>query len=236
MQVGRDLHAVLRGVRRLTPSATRTVVDADPGVSRHRRSDPPERRRHPAGARDEHDRGTARPGTVQVQAVPTDVDQPTGHRVRPGIRRLPDGLVATTDGRQPQQCDHRVEQPSPNPAPQLPADPDDHPDRQRQHDRGPHPVEHPVRRRAEPHQQQPAQPHDQRRNHSPPLRLISKPHRPPSQQRPAHRETAEHPAGDATLRRRNERRRHQQQSSDEPGGHRTGHDPADVSPRPGASR
>ena len=54
VQVGRDLQAVLRSVRGLAPSTTRTVVDADPGVSGYRRSDPPEtrghRRRRPARA------------------------------------------------------------------------------------------------------------------------------------------------------------------------------------------
>ena len=59
VQVGRDLGAVLGGVGGLAPAATGAVVDADPGVAGDGRGDPPEVRRHLAGARFEHDGGAA---------------------------------------------------------------------------------------------------------------------------------------------------------------------------------
>jgi hypothetical protein len=57
VEVGRDLRAVLGAVSGLTPPPTRAVIDADTGVPGDGRRDPPETRRHPAGARFEHDGG-----------------------------------------------------------------------------------------------------------------------------------------------------------------------------------
>ncbi len=159
------------------------------------------------------------------------VDQLTRHWVV-FIQRFTHSLVAAAYRGQSHEREHRVQQPSPASTMKLATRSDDHPDHQRQQGRGPHPSEDPVNLRAEHHQEQTAQPHEQRRSRSPPLRLIGEPHREHGQHRPTQRESAQDRAGDVALLRRDERGGNEEQSRDESGGQRAGHDPTNVSPRP----
>jgi hypothetical protein len=165
--------------------------------------------------------------------VSAHVDQLTRHRVGLGIRCFPQGLVAAADRGQSQHCDHWVQQPTSTPAMKLSMDTDDHPDGQRQHGRGPHPVEQLVQRGAKPHQEQAAQSHEQCRSRGPSLWLIGEPDREHRQHRPAQRESAEDCASDGTFLCRDERGGGEEYSSDQSGGQRAGDDPTNVSPRPG---
>ena len=160
------------------------------------------------------------------------VDQLPRHRVGLGIRCFTQGLVAAADRGERQHRDHWVEQPASAPAPKLSMDADDHPDGQRQHGGGPHPVEHLVHRGAKPHQEKAAQSHEQGRSRGPSLWLIGEPDREHRQHRPAQRESAQDGASDGALLCRDERGGGEEESSDESGGQRAGDDPTNVSPRP----
>ena len=112
-------------------------------------------------------------------------------------------------------------------------DTDEHPDGQHQHGRGPHPAEHLVHRGAKPDQEQAAHSHEQGRSHGPSLRLIGEPDREHRQHRPTQRESAQDRARDGTFLSRDERGEGEKYSSNQSGGQRAGHDPTNVSPRPG---
>jgi hypothetical protein len=165
--------------------------------------------------------------------VSAHVDQLPRHRVGLGIGCFTQGLVAAADRGQSQHRDHWVEQPASAPAMKLSMDTDDHPDGQRQHGGGPHPVEHLVDRGAEPHQENAAQSHEQSRSRGPSLWLIGEPDREHSQHRPAQRESAEDCASDGTFLCRDERGGGEEYSSDESGGQRASDDPTNASFRPG---
>ena len=140
VQIGGDLGGVLGGVGGVAPSAAGTVVDADAGVAGDGGCYPAHRRGRHAGARLEHDGGTAGAGAVQVQAVSSHVDQLARHlvvRCRSGENRFGAG-PDRDDG---EKDDHRVEEPAPEPTAHVSSDAPRHPDRECEHDRRPHPTE-----------------------------------------------------------------------------------------------
>ena len=85
--------------------------------------------------------GAAGAGAAEVEPVPADVDQLTGHGVGRGVDRLADGLVAAADRGQAQPSQERVDQPPPGSAGRLPAGADDAPHHEGEQHRWPHPPE-----------------------------------------------------------------------------------------------
>lgn len=80
-QVGSDPRPVLRAGRRITPSTSCTVVDADPRVPGDKGCNQCEVGGHLTCAWFDHDGRTAGAAALQVQAVSVDVDHPTVRRV-----------------------------------------------------------------------------------------------------------------------------------------------------------
>jgi hypothetical protein len=162
--------------------------------------------------------GHARTRAVQVQAVPADVDQLARHRIGGGIGCLTCGLVAAADRRQRQHGEQRVQQPTSGPTAQLLPGAHDHPDHHHEQSGWPDPVERVAHLGAQPDQQESAQSHQRGGRCGPALRLVGVARREHGQQRPAHGEAAQEPAGDGILLGRDERGGDEEQSGEQTGG------------------
>ena len=89
---------VLRAVRCVAPAAAGAVIHANSGVAGHGRRNPREVGGGGAATRFQDHCGAARAGAVQVQPVPTHIDQLAGRRVGLGVERFAHGLVAAAYG------------------------------------------------------------------------------------------------------------------------------------------
>ena len=168
---------------------------------------------------------------MQVQAVSADIDQPTGHRVRVGVRGLPHGLIAAADRSQQQQRKHRVQQPASAPATQLSVGADKHPDHQRQQRRRPHPVQHLTERAPKPTRSRPPTPMNTAGTAAHRCGWSVNRTESRANSRPTDRESAQDGARDVVFFRADERGGSQEESRDESDRQRSGHDPADVASR-----
>lgn len=144
VQVRCDPRTVLRGGSGVAPAAPGQVVDADPGITSHGWCDPAEDRGHLSGAWFQHHGGAGRAGAVQVQVVAPDVDHLPVHGVVARVGRLTNRFVARTHRGNGQHGQHRIQQPKPGAAAQLPSGTSPHPSHQHQQGGRPDPVEHVV--------------------------------------------------------------------------------------------
>jgi hypothetical protein len=140
MQIRSNVGTVLRAVGRVAPATTGAVIHADSAVAGDDRRNPTEVR----GGRPEtwfqDDRGAARSGAVQVQPVPTHVNQLAGHGIGPGVERLAYGLITAAYRGNPQRGQYQVDQPPCASGAQLPPGPQKHPDDEPKQCWRPHPA------------------------------------------------------------------------------------------------
>ena len=121
VQGGRDLRAVGRRPGGVTPSASGSVVDADPGVAGHVGRDPTEGRcGSPAAGLEDHGRSTC------SRCTPGEADMAPHRPIDRAWRRwvsIDRPMVSISPGEREQHEDgqHRVEQPSAGPAVAGPA-------------------------------------------------------------------------------------------------------------------
>ena len=120
-----------------------------------------------------------------------DVDQPAGRWHGGRIRRVQNGRVAASDSRERKDREHQVELDAAAATAHVPARLVQHPDHQQKQRGWPDPAEGLTCRGAEGHEHEPADAHEHRRRHRPPLRVIGEPQRQQPQQRPARRESAQ---------------------------------------------
>ena len=146
VQVRGNVGTVLGAARCVAPTATGAVIHADSAVAGYGRRNPTEVRGCPALTRFQDDRGGARAGAVQMQPVPTHVNQLAGHRIGPRVERLAHGLVAATYRGNPQRGQHQVDQPPCASAAQLASGSQEHPDDEAEQGRRPYPAEQIVHR------------------------------------------------------------------------------------------
>jgi hypothetical protein len=100
--------------------ATCALIHADSAVAGDDRRNPTEVRGCPAQSWFQHDRGAARSGAVQVQPVPTHVNELAGHGIVPRVERLAHSLVAAAYRGNTQRGQYDVDQPPCASAAQLP--------------------------------------------------------------------------------------------------------------------
>ena len=200
MQVLGRLDAVPGAGGLLAPALSGAVVGADPGGLCDGAGDPRPGRGDSAEPVGEHDGGGTLAAAVQVQPVAANVVQlPRGGDggLVAGAR---DVVVGGADRGQDQHRDHGGEHPARLPGHRA-AHLDEHPPRERHHQRRPHPVQRgqSLVTGGEDHQGGPGGAHGDRRDDRPPLWLLGAVHGQRGHQRPTEPEPEQQGPGDGGL-------------------------------------
>ena len=180
-------------------------------------------------SRFQHDRGAARASAVQMQPVPTHINQLARHGIGPRVERLTHGLITAAYRGNTQRGQYQVDQPPRASAAQLPPGLQKHPDDQPKQCWRPHPTEQIVHSGGPAEQSETDQRHKRGRRGCPPLGLIGKPDGQHSQQRPTESKAEQNRTREGILLCRDERGGDKNQGNNQSSRQRSGDDQPDAS-------